>query len=345
MVIPRVWKDEYGRSMPATLYPGFDADLIPIPVLGNGSVPLHWYRINAAKLLRAVQPDVVYSHNEAYALSTIQWSRANARTGRKPFGFFSCQNLVKRYPIPFRQGESAVYRNSSFFFPITETVDQVHREKGYRGSSTIIPLGFDPEKYHTTVDIETRQRKASNRSQRLAFVGRIVEEKGLVTLAQALGKIRDLDWELIIVGAGPFEGDVKEAMRQHGVAGRVQWRGFVRHDETAKFFDSVDCLVLPSETRPNWREQFGRVIVESMACGTPVVGSDSGEIPNIIRQTGGGLVFAEADAESCASSLRKIITQHDARAAMAIAGNRYVHQHYSLSALADRFADAIENAT
>ena len=343
MVIPSRWKNEYGKRLEAQLLPGFKADLIQAPMFMNGSVPLHAYLMNASKLLRRVQPDVVYSHNEPYALSTIQWCRANASTGEKPFGFFSCQNLVKKYPPPFRQGEAMVYRKSSFFFPITDAVDQVHRQKGYAGKSTVIPLGFDSEMYNATLNIGQRHTNASKTFQ-LAFVGRIVEEKGLVTLARALQKVSDLDWKFIIVGAGPFEDNVRAELESCGVADRVEWRGFVPQAEVAKFFESVDALILPSESRPNWTEQFGRVLIESMACGTPVIGSDSGEIPTIIRQTSGGLVFKEADVESCASAIRTMILDKKGRAHMAGAGHEFVHKHYSLTAVAGQFADMIESA-
>ncbi|WP_236625000.1 glycosyltransferase [Rhodopirellula sp. SWK7] len=343
MVLPQRWKNEYGKFMDAELYPSFSANLISAPVINNGSVPLHAYRMRAGALLRKLSPDVVFAHNEAYALSTIQWCRAAKQNGDIPFGFFSCQNLVKRYPIPFRQSESWVYRNSKFFLPITNAVDEVHREKGYCGPSSILPLGFDPDQYHATESIMKRHRDASSRTFRFAFVGRVVEEKGLVNLAAALGKIADLDWQLIMIGAGPYEPEVKAAFEKHHVAERVEWRGFVPHHEVARFFESVDCLLLPSETRANWKEQFGRVLVESMACGTPVVGSDSGEIPTIIQKTGGGIAFREANPESCAEALRRMISDTDARCEMAESGHAYVHKKYALPVLADQFATAVES--
>lgn len=342
LVLPSHWLNEYGDLMPAELHPDLDGELISVPVFKNASVPLHGYRVRASKMVRRVEPDVVYSHNEPYAVSTIQWCHAATRNS-VPFGFFSCQNLVKKYPLPFRRAESWVYRNSRFAFPITETVDRVHRTKGYRNASTILPLGFDANQYFATTDIKTRHL-ASDRVTTFAFIGRVVEEKGLITLAAALGNIRELPWKLIMIGSGPYEKEVKVAIDQNGVADRVEWRGFVPHAEVANFYEAVDCLLLPSESRPNWTEQFGRVLVESMACGTPVIGSDSGEIPIIIRTTGGGLVFKEADPKDLADQLRKMIEDPVGRAATAVAGNQFVHQNYSLDKLADRFADAIEAA-
>ena len=66
------------------------------------------------------------------------------------------------------------------------------------------------------------------------------------------------------------------------ISGQVLQIGFVPHEETPRYLAAFDLLVLPSETQPNWKEQFGRVIVEALACGVPVIGSDSGEIPNLV---------------------------------------------------------------
>jgi hypothetical protein len=126
LVLPDPWLNEYGDLMHAELYSGFKADLVASPVFKNGSVPLHGYRMRASRLVKEINPDVIYSHNEPYAVSTIQWCHAASRA-RKPFGFFSCQNLVKKYPLPFRKAESWVYRTSSLAFPITQAVDQVQR--------------------------------------------------------------------------------------------------------------------------------------------------------------------------------------------------------------------------
>lgn len=341
MVLPDPWLNEYGKSMPSQLLEGFDAELIGVPVAKNGSVPLHFYRTNTYKLLRRVRPDVIYSHNEAYALSTMQWCWANKRYGSVPFGFFSCQNLAKRYPPPFRQGESWVYRNSSFFFPITQAVDQVHRQKGYRAQSTILPLGYDPHVYHTTQDIASRHQSHTG-PVRIGYVGRMVEEKGLITLAKTLALLTAYDWRLMMVGSGPYEKEVRTALDQAQISDRVEWRGFVPHAEAAQLFESVDLLVLPSETRPNWKEQFGRVMIESMACGTPVVGSDSGEIPTIIHSTRGGAVFREGDVNDFARQLLPLIVNAGLRAALAVSGEKYVVEHYSLPQIVNRFANTIE---
>jgi glycosyltransferase involved in cell wall biosynthesis len=107
---------------------------------------------------------------------------------------------------------------------------------------------------------------------------------------------------------------------------------------------AFDLLVLPSETQPNWKEQFGRVVIEAMACGTPVVGSDSGEIPNLIADTGGGLVFKERQPSELADRLAQLIRDPALRAELAAKGQQAASARYSLAAIARKFAATVEAA-
>jgi glycosyltransferase involved in cell wall biosynthesis len=340
LVLPRAWRDEYGNVLSGQLLKGFPAELVTIPVVGSGSVPLHVYRGDLGAVLRRAAPDFVYSHNEAYALSTMQWCRANARVLKRPFGFFSCQNIEKRYPLPFRIGESWVYRNSAMFFPITDAVEKVHRQKGYGGPALVVPLGYDPDVYSPRV---RSCDKSPFGAVTIGYIGRFVEQKGLLTLFRALTRLRSVSWRLLMVGDGPQRAELVACAELGGFADRIEWRGYVPHAAIPDVFSEMDCLVLPSETRGNWKEQFGRVLVESMACEVPVVGSDSGEIPSIIRSTGGGLVFHEGDDESCATALASVLSDRDGRLRMARRGCDAVAKAYALPALAGRFADAVES--
>ena len=117
------------------------------------------------------------------------------------------------------------------------------------------------------------------------------------------------------------------------------------HTETPRYLSAFDLLVVPSETQPNWKEQFGRVITEAMASGTPVVGSSSGEIPNLIRKSNGGLVFPERNARELASCLGRLITQKELRQELCDMGRKWVESEVSLAAVAKKMAKALETAT
>jgi glycosyltransferase involved in cell wall biosynthesis len=91
-------------------------------------------------------------------------------------------------------------------------------------------------------------------------------------------------------------------------------------------------LVLPSRTRPNWVEQFGRVLIEAMASGVPVVGSDSGEIPNVIGDA--GLVFPEGDIGRLRAHLQSLIDDPGLWAALARRGRERVQARYTQARIA-----------
>ena len=129
----------------------------------------------------------------------------------------------------------------------------------------------------------------------IGYVGRLVEAKGPRTLVDALGSLQDLIWRLVVIGTGEFEATFRRLLTEGGIINRVVFSGYVPHAETPRYLSAFDVLVVPSETQPNWKEQFGRVITEAMSCGTPVIGSSSGEIPNLIRKSDGGLVFSREE--------------------------------------------------
>lgn len=343
--MPDKWRDEFGNALQTTLWKSCDVKLQAVPVWNNGKIILHYYRCRWGKFLERGKFDAVYINHEPYALATAQIAWANARGARVPMGFYSCQNLEKRYPMPFRWLERMVYRNSSFAFPITEEVAGVLRHKGFRGELAVCPLPLDPAIYRSRPKEEWPQALMRDRATvMLGFVGRMIEAKGLRTLAFALGLLRDLNWKLAVMGTGPFMEEFKSLLNRGEVFERLIELGFIAHDETPKYLAALDVLVLPSETQKNWKEQFGRVIPEALACGAAVVGSDSGEIPKLIRGSEGGLVFPERDVKAMASALRQLIVNREERQAMATRGRRWVAEHISLETVAGRMVATIRRA-
>src|SRR5690606_34333380 len=101
----------------------------------------------------------------------------------------------------------------------------------------------------------------------LGFVGRLVEEKGIQTVLSALREARDPNMVLLLVGDGPYRPDLEEMVASYGIGNQVIFRPSVPSHEVIPVFKTLDSLVLPSLTRSNWKEQFGRVLVEAMAAG------------------------------------------------------------------------------
>lgn len=148
----------------------------------------------------------------------------------------------------------------------------------------------------------------------IGFVGRFVPEKGLLTLLQALTKLPlDKPWKLLLLGRGVLQEELNRIASENNIQDRVILVESVPHNEVANYINLMSTLVLPSETTykfktltsVGWKEQFGHVLIEAMACQVPVIGSDSGEIPHVIGDA--GLIFPEGDVQALANCLLQLI--------------------------------------
>jgi L-malate glycosyltransferase len=285
---------------------------------------------------------VIYVQHEPYAVATFQLYLANALTIRKPIAFFTWQNIQKRYPFPFHQMEGWVLNQTQVMFPGSQSASAVFRQKGYQGKIVQLPGSVDPTLY------APHPGAASLKSQwcqpgeiAIGYLGRIVEEKGLKTLLYALKSIESLPWKLIMVGAGEYETEFNQIAQELQLTDRIVLLGFVPHVEAPKYLSAFDLLVIPSETRPNWKEQFGRVIIEAIACGTPVIGSDSGEIPYLIEATQGGLTFPEGNTTALAIQLDRLISDATLRTTLAHQGRTNVIAKYANNTIVAYFIQAI----
>lgn len=163
----------------------------------------------------------------------------------------------------------------------------------------------------------------------MGFAGRLVEEKGVLALVEAARRMPD---RVRVLLAG--NGDLRERLAaMNGPEVDIEICTDLTHEEMARAFAEMDVLVLPSQTTHTWVEQFGRVLVEALWCGVPVVGSSSGEIPWVIEVTGGGVVFPEGDIGVLAAQLERLRRDPDERARLARTGRAAVERLFSVESV------------
>lgn len=348
LVIPSSWSNAYSAEAEVSRWRSFEGALHAIPVWKAGNIPLHLYKKNMITFLRKHRPDVIYVHHEPYGLATAQVCLANRLTGKRPMGFYAAQNIAKTYPIPFRWLEKFVLQQSTFAFPVTEGALEVLREKGYTGVAEVLPLAVDAAVYHPDEELAADWRRRLGIAEGefvVGYLGRLVEEKGLATLLRALQQLPNLNWRCVIAGSGPFEATLKTMVSEFGMEGRVLFPGFVPHTSAPGLMAAFDLLAIPSETRPNWREQFGRVIVEANACGTAVIGTDSGEIANVLRKTGGGICVPEKDPQALANGILALARDPERVRQLALKGAFEVRRQFDQGYLVSRFVKVVEAGT
>ncbi|MEI5583919.1 MULTISPECIES: glycosyltransferase [unclassified Agromyces] len=248
--------------------------------------------------------DVLDVHEEPFALATAEILLLRAlrrrRRDRPPVVLYTAQNLRKRYPIPFRWFERRALRAASGVSACNTEAARIVEAKGFAGRARVIPLGVDLERFRpVTRGDATTDGAARDGAITVGFLGRLVPEKGLGVLLDALA--RDPRLRLRIAGTGPLHDALPSLATAAGVADRVDLVGAVDPDDVPGFLRSLDVLAVPSLPTTSWTEQFGRVAVEAMACGVPVVSSDAGALPDVVG--GAGIVVPAGDPAALATAL------------------------------------------
>lgn len=316
-VVPPLWKDERGVTPLERAYiDGYDLRVSKIWL--NGNFHLHFYP-DLPRILREFRPQIVHIDEEPYNLATwhalYHARRVNAKTL-----FFSWQNIARAYPPPFAWGERWTLNQSDYALMGTQSAADVWREKGYTGDYAVVP------QFGTDVDLFHPNDNPAPRPFTVGYVGRLVEEKGVHLLLDALAALGG-EWQARIVGSGPQRAALQQQAVALGIDARVVWVDSVPSVEMPAQFHALDVLALPSLTRSNWKEQFGRVLVEAMASGVAAVGSDSGAIPDVIGNA--GVIIPEGDTAALTDALHQLRDNHTQRQAYQQAGRERVQAHFT----------------
>jgi len=324
VAVPPSWRDERGElSLERVYTEGYD--LVVEPMRFNGSFHTHFYPWMRRRIART-RPDLVHIDEEPYNLATAHTMWLARRAGARTL-FFSWQNLSRRYPLPFRWLERYVLRHANYAIVGNQASAQVWRAKGYAGPLAVIPqFGVDPEIFKPA-----QTKKDPGRGFVIGFVGRLVFEKGVDVLLEAVAALPGA-WRLVLCGGGPARNHLQRLARQLGVGDRVLFDEWIPSTQMPAYYGQLDTLVLPSRSISNWREQFGRTLVEGMACGVPVIGSDSGEIPNVIGDA--GLIFRENDVAGLRRHLLHLQQQPGFRHELGQKGRQRVLARYTQAQVA-----------
>lgn len=315
-----------------------------LPISFNGKNHFHFY-LGLEDVFREFKPDIVNVEEEHYSLVTYQCFRLAKKYGAKPL-FYTWQNIAKSYPPPFSWIERYIFRNAAAAVAGNSEAIEILRGKGYNGPChEVVQMGVDLSRFTPPDFGDPYKRKLRDQHQLtresfwIGFFGRLVPEKGIDVMIKALGELRHdgLDVRALIVGDGPERLQLESLVLQHDLTDRVVFKANVPSTEVPAWLQSIDVLCLPSLTRTNWKEQYGRILAEAMAAGTVVAGSSSGEIPKVIA--GAGLVTPEGDVQALKGALRKLIQEPTRWRELQQKGIARVNAEYSDVVVAKRFAD------
>lgn len=334
LLVPNRWKALAWDKRFEIEKPYPEIHLYPARVLFEGRVGAYFYP--PGTILRTLQdfrPDIIQVEQEIFSLSALEMALWARFTG-KPLVLFCWENM-ERHLSNFRQwSRQFVLNTAKLIIAGNQEGAALLRQWGYQGQIEVMPqMGVDTNLFAPPLN------KSKNKQFRIGYVGRLAHSKGIDVLLAATRQLRERGhhFQVILCGTGADEEALRQEAQKQNVADIVSWRGGMRHDEVPTEMSKFDVLVLPSRTVPEWKEQFGHVLIEAMAMGIPAIGSNCGEIPNVVARP--DMIFPEGDAQKLAAILERMICDSKWREEVAQYSINRVHQHYTHERIAAQSLD------
>jgi glycosyltransferase involved in cell wall biosynthesis len=317
--------------------------VVPIANFSQNNQGLLTFGWELMSLLRTFRPQIIQVEQGAKALGYAELITLNRLLGLKAKNlFFTWWNLPYRLKLPVSLLQAYNLRHTDGIIVGNQDGAEILKQQGYQGPMRVMPqLGVDATRFRPQPQPALkRQLGLATDEFVVGFVGRFVPEKGLTTLFKALAQLQHLPWKLVLLGRGPLRASLEQVALEQGIDHRIGWIESVPHDAVPDYINLMDVLVLPSETTydfktltaTGWKEQFGHVLIEAMACRVPVIGSDSGEIPHVIQAA--GLTFPEGQPAGLAACLQTLMLQPAERQRLAQLGYERALEQYTNQALA-----------
>ena len=253
--------------------------------------------VSMAAILRDFQPDVIHVEEEPQALITVETIVMQRTLVRgAAVTLFSWDNLIRPRRFPMGAIKHLLRRHSlrrvSTVICGNQRAAELVRAEGFFGGPTVVlpQYGLDPGEHQPGTESRLRAELGLEGHTVVGYIGRLVPEKGLQLLLEALGRLRSYPWKLLLVGAGPLEGEIRQRWMAE-FPGRIVLVPAVPYQQVPRYLRCLDIFVLASYATPVWKEQFGLTLAQAMLVRVPSIGSTSGAIPEVLGP--GGLLFEE----------------------------------------------------
>lgn len=322
-IAPRQWPDPLFRLTATDSATGYQ--LHALPVWFAGRVMRYFYSpAQLTRVLDQAQPQVVYVEAEPPSVALAQFAWLKSRHHYRLVAFTWENTDRQTRLLQFEQYNLA--RCDGLIAGNHEAAQQLKR-RGYRGPVTVTPqLGLNPDEFRPG-DAARKRAELDLHDFTVGFIGRLAPEKGLRVLCKAVGSLPRI--QLLLVGQGPLQAELGQWAAK---IARIKHVSAVPHAAVPDYLRACDVIVLPSLSTSGWKEQFGHILIEAMACGVPVIGSDSGAIPEVIGEA--GVIVRENDSEALRAAILRLHANAGERARLADAGRARVLAHFTQDRIA-----------
>jgi len=189
-------------------------------------------------------------------------------------------------------------------------------------------INFDEFRLETSV---------AKRPEAIGFIGRLDAEKGIMNFIRAIPEIlrHDPDVQFVIIGDGNQKEMALEYIKNNGIAKNVKLSGWVPHDKLPEYLNKIRLLVIPSYT-----EGLPNAMLEAMACGTPVLASPVGSIPDYIIDGQSGFIMKDNSSACIAQCITKILDCNGLET-IGMNGRKMVEEEFAFDATVKKYMESI----
>ena len=299
---------------------------LPVPIPKFNALDVY------EKVIR--ESDLVHAHGHPYLSSYVACRMA--KKWRKPFiltqhntfiDFGSWLNFVE-HVNDFTLGKKVLKASSKVIVVSKKTMEYVLRLGADKFKTLLLYNGVDTDRFHPMNKQESRGKLDLPKNGFLILtVRRLVYKNGLDTLIDAaLPVIRDNpDILFVIVGKGPDANLIKKHTKRLGINNNVIFTGFVSDEKLPLYYSSADLFVLPSRSG----EGFPLTVLESMASGLPVIATNTGGIPEAIRNTVNGILIPPKKPKALADAILKLFSSKETLRKMGSAARNTVKEIFT----------------
>jgi alpha-maltose-1-phosphate synthase len=343
--------------------PPYEVDQLPMPAVllsswGTRRLARAIHRRAPVAIGRMINPDAlrglsktVTARQIVHAAETAlgpseQAARHCARSGAKlvltcwetiPFRYDDDPVLAKRKRL--------VHAQADRYIAVTERARRALLAEGASSERiTVVPAAVDCDRFQPAQP--SHDLKANwgvpGKSPVVLYIGRLIQEKGVVELVHAFARAqRTEDPHLVFVGSGTQQERIRIAARALGVEHRVHVRPGVSYQDLPRHYATADLIVAPSLTTPYWEEQFGMVLAEALACGCPLITTESGAIPEVVGDA--ARLVPPYDIEALSEALGSLLASEAERKALGEAGRERALRRYAVPVVAEQLAAVYED--
>ncbi len=242
-----------------------------------------------------------------------------------------------------------VVNKSCRSFTVTNYYVELMQKIGIKRKVEAIPLGVDVKTFYPDKKgaYTTRKKYCKSGELMVLFVGRLVERKGPNYLVEAFKEVltKVPHARLVMVGGGPMDNELKKQASSLGISQNVTFCGEITNTELPRYYNAADVFVLPSIIdRHGDREGQGVVYLEAMACKTPVIGTNTGGIPDVIAKETGFLV-EEKNPQELAGAIIKLLKDTKLRKKMGENAYNHVQKKFTWRSIAEKYVEIYEGCS